>query len=782
MVWPACLVLLLAVPAVAGDWDSLYGDGVKALERREYEKAAALLERADQCLAEGAPLGHLVDTKLALGTAYTEQGRSGAALEQFLDGRHQIRARLGPLHPSSQILTLRAGMEAIRLSRLPEAESLLCACLESVQLAPDLGPVPRAPDREPMRRWCLSQLATLAARRGNFQLAQDLALLSIEGSKRRPGDGQAVASVLTTLGEVALEAADYQAAVMALRRAIAVWEQADPPDPGFSRVMRASLARALAAVGDRKAASDILDALLPSVESESGYTVNVARATAVAALLEVGRAGQARKMIDRLRQTAWSKLGTRERALVSLSAGRMEAQSGNDEAAATCFRDALQLLSEGQAHCLLAGHAHFGLATTLSRLGHLEESVRHAEHGLKILWRGLGRDHSLVVKAIKTYQGLATQAERAGAEVRRLSWLDFDERDAAEYERLRQESSKAARHSHWDTALMLLDRAIALAPWKGAALADRAQLKHRSRDEAGAIEDLTNAIASDFRPEFLARRARIRWGNKEHGGAIADATVSIEFDAESATCWMVRSVCHLARVEFDLAARNASRVTDGKDLAYAKLVEVSALLAMRKPERAGAVSDKNLSKSSKGAIALFYAARALAQLGLGRLEDAVADCTAALRADPTKRDPLLLRGIVQQEAGNWEGADRDLKAYLSKEPASLRCFVYLAYGVWHRDGRVAAGRFLAKPIRDDESGGPWLAVARCIAGQTAAKDLLGRAQASPPRQTCLLRYHAGRIQEMLGDHEGAVSSFKQAIEAEYPVSAEYWAAFSRTRG
>ena len=99
--------------------------GVNAYERREYEKAAALLERADQCLAEDAPLGHLVDTKLALGTAYSEQGLSSAALEQFLDGRQQIRTRLGPLHPSSQVLTLRAGMEAIRLSRLPEAESLL---------------------------------------------------------------------------------------------------------------------------------------------------------------------------------------------------------------------------------------------------------------------------------------------------------------------------------------------------------------------------------------------------------------------------------------------------------------------------------------------------------------------------------------------------------------------------------------------------------------------------------------------------------------------------------
>jgi tetratricopeptide (TPR) repeat protein len=202
---------------------------------------------------------------------------------------------------------------------------------------------------------------------------------------------------------------------------------------------------------------------------------------------------------------------------------------------------------------------------------------------------------------------------------------------------------------------------------RGAAFAAR-------RDFGRAIADLSRAceMAPD-EPRYFYGRALAYLGNKQPLLAMEDLDRALKFKPDDVPALMMRAGMRLdrhdtaaARTDLDTAAHAAAKEADQR-LAIAGLYEAADAF-----DRAVAQYDlwiANHREDSRQADALNGRCWTRALWGQ-RLDQALADCDAALRKRPKSGEMLDSRGLVQLRLGNLDKAIADYDASLALRPAT----------------------------------------------------------------------------------------------------------------
>ena len=152
-------------------------------------------------------------------------------------------------------------------------------------------------------------------------------------------------------------------------------------------------------------------------------------------------------------------------------------------------------------------------------------------------------------------------------------------------------------------------------------------------DTAAAIDAYQNAIGAGQEAEALRRRARLYARTGQYDFATVDADRLVEIAGSDASAY---------------ATRCAVRGMAAKGLADA-LADCDRALSIAKDDKAA------------------HDFRALTLLKLGRLDEAMADCNAALGPNGKRPASLYLRGVVERRKGDAAAASADIAAALASD-------------------------------------------------------------------------------------------------------------------
>ncbi|HLZ83703.1 MAG TPA: aspartyl protease family protein [Caulobacteraceae bacterium] len=224
------------------------------------------------------------------------------------------------------------------------------------------------------------------------------------------------------------------------------------------------------------------------------------------------------------------------------------------------------------------------------------------------------------------------------------------------------------------TALPAAAQGSAAEPSDAAAFARRGTAFASRRQYEKAIADLTRAVdLAPTDPSYLFERARAYQGNNQPFLAMADLDKSLALKPDDIPALATRAAFHLAGHDkphalSDLAAANglAPRQAD-VHLELATLYE-------RANEPASALGQLDLwiaahPEDGRQAVALNERCWTRA-LWNQALDLAAADCTAALKRDPTLLPARNSRGLVRLRQGDADGAIADFNADLAARPDS----------------------------------------------------------------------------------------------------------------
>jgi tetratricopeptide (TPR) repeat protein len=194
-----------------------------------------------------------------------------------------------------------------------------------------------------------------------------------------------------------------------------------------------------------------------------------------------------------------------------------------------------------------------------------------------------------------------------------------------------------------DHALADYDRAIEIEPGNPHGFLVRGSAFFERKDDVRAIADYSRAIALDPRySAALSKRALAYRRLGDHAKAIADYDRLIALDADDAVSWIERGATYLE------AHQDARGLQD-----YDQAVRIA------------------------GQYAWPWSTRCWARGLAGRLEEALADCNAALRIDPdeatdTFESPLANRGVLRLKLKDYDAAIADFDASLQHDPHVAR--------------------------------------------------------------------------------------------------------------
>ena len=187
------------------------------------------------------------------------------------------------------------------------------------------------------------------------------------------------------------------------------------------------------------------------------------------------------------------------------------------------------------------------------------------------------------------------------------------------------------------------DRAIEVDPRNPHGFLVRGNAFSQRKDRARAIDDLSRAIALD--PHFamaLSSRAEAYRSVRDYAKAIGDCDRLIAWDADEPMSWTRRG-------EIYLEAHQDER----------------------------ALQDFDQAVKLAGQYAWPWASRCWARGIAGRMEEALADCNAALRIDPTDdtgtyQSAFTNRGVVRLKLKDYAAAIADFDAALKNDPHAAR--------------------------------------------------------------------------------------------------------------
>jgi len=200
---------------------------------------------------------------------------------------------------------------------------------------------------------------------------------------------------------------------------------------------------------------------------------------------------------------------------------------------------------------------------------------------------------------------------------------------------------------------------------RAAALAGR-------RDFAGAIADLTKAIALDpISSDYVYRRAVARLENRQAILAMADLDQALKLKPDDISALLVRSELRAAAKDVDGAKQDlaaADRLVSkdparrrGLANAYQRVDMWGESIAQLDQWIAANLKDDSLAQA--------FNARCMARAMLGQdLDKALADCDSALRLLPGEPTFLDSRGLVHLRRGEFDRGIADFEGVLRLEP------------------------------------------------------------------------------------------------------------------
>jgi tetratricopeptide (TPR) repeat protein len=214
-----------------------------------------------------------------------------------------------------------------------------------------------------------------------------------------------------------------------------------------------------------------------------------------------------------------------------------------------------------------------------------------------------------------------------------------------------------------DAALQACDLAIGEFPRDAEAYKNRGYDYNAKRDFDRAIADYTKAIEIDPKDaEAYNNRGYAHHAMGDFDRAIADYTKVIEIDPRSEAAFNNRGSDYEAKGDFERAAADFTKAIeiDPKDAdAYINRCWLRAT-TNRDLTLAFADCDTGLRLAPNDANGLD--SLGFLYLRLGRLDEALADYDAALKANPRLADSLYGRGLAKRKKGDHAGGDADIAA------------------------------------------------------------------------------------------------------------------------
>ena len=287
--------------------------------------------------------------------------------------------------------------------------------------------------------------------------------------------------------------------------------------------------------------------------------------------------------------------------------------------------------------------------------------------------------------------------------------------------------------------LSALDHVLDLNPAWPEAHYERAMLRLRTGDAAGACDDLDAAAVALDDPRLWLLRGQARRQVGDLAGAADDFGRAVERDPSLATAWTGRGLCR--RALGDLT---------------------------------GALADFDVALQLEVASASLYINRGLTHKAMAHelpsdearsfLEAARDDYDAALALEPGSAVALNNRGVVRLQLGDVPGAIGDLDAALERNPTYESA----------RRNRAAAEQALrsAAAAEHRAAAETQVSLALALASGGLFEDALSAlAEALTLDPESAPAYHArARLRAASGDRDGALADFARTLELE-PASA-----------
>ncbi len=324
-------------------------------------------------------------------------------------------------------------------------------------------------------------------------------------------------------------------------------------------------------------------------------------------------------------------------------------------------------------------------------------------------------------------------------------------------------------------------------PQDGEAYFNRGVARAQLLDLQGAVEDYTQALQLDpGQGKAYYRRGLARQALGDPQGAVEDFSQAIALRAAETTqlseieaaaqadLYLQRAMAYLSNNALEPALADCERAL-GLDPKLSRAYLCRGLARQGLGDPAGALADFNRALELDPQMAKAYLNRGIAQLDLGNVAAALSDLSQAIALDPQDAGAYNSRGRVHWLLGDLLAALQDYTAALERDPQNPQ--LYFNRGQLHaeREDWPAAcedfSRVLQWAARPGIPRGPELLVnahlrrglARQRLGdwQGALADFDQALQGEP--QSGLAYFHRGQVRAALGDGPGAIQDYHQAL-------------------
>lgn len=290
----------------------------------------------------------------------------------------------------------------------------------------------------------------------------------------------------------------------------------------------------------------------------------------------------------------------------------------------------------------MAAHQYINALEDCERALELDPSNAKIQYRLARILTSLGRPQE-ALNVLSRTDPPASATDRAPAE----KMIRF----------VTQAEETLAQERGVSMALFCLDQARALLgngvkePRKWTLITAEAQLKMANENSYAKAQDIAmNMLRQNNQdPDALMIRARAFYGLGETEQALKTLKICISLDPDmKSAIKLLRTVQKLMRTKEE--GNNAFKAKD-----YRKAIDLWSQALEVDP-------------SNKDMNAKILQNRAQAHINLKEYDNAVKDCTEALRLDPSYVKAQKIRAKAHGAAGNWEEAVRDYKAVAESNP------------------------------------------------------------------------------------------------------------------
>jgi tetratricopeptide (TPR) repeat protein/transglutaminase-like putative cysteine protease len=239
-----------------------------------------------------------------------------------------------------------------------------------------------------------------------------------------------------------------------------------------------------------------------------------------------------------------------------------------------------------------------------------------------------------------------------------------------------------------EESIKAIEAALSRYPDQGLMWLQLAHMRQLDGDEAGALAALAKARGKEDEDLRLRAKVLADLGREEEALLVFDEVLALDPDAPEA--WMARSDMHYRSGRYDLALLDAEQALRLQPLSIeAQLYKINALDEAGRTDEALTFLDEALERTPQNTGLLN--ARCWTKAVLGRaLDQAQADCDAALAADPEAGWLMDSRAFVSLRQERYDDAIKRYDAALAKAPDQAESLY---------------GRGVAKIRSGDEAGG-----------------------------------------------------------------------------